>query len=206
MKSEIKNRTKVTLNLSLNVVGDSYDENNFAHKLLLTNKQSKIHISEAFPNNSSANIKLSKTQLHNIVQSGGSLGRLLRPFLKNGLSLTENVLKTLAKSVLRLLGLTAVALTTVAVIHKKKSRSGFITLIISNEEMNDIVKIVNSLEESGVIIKGVSKTIKNEAIEQKGGFLGMLLRSLGVSLLGNLITGKGTIRAGGGTIRAGENF
>ena len=75
-------------------------------------------------------------------------------------------------------------------------RSGITALIISDEEMNDIMKIVKSLEESGLLTKGVSKTIKNEAKEQKGGFLRMLLGSLGASLLGNLLTGEGTIRAG----------
>ena len=85
-------------------------------------------------------------------------------------------------------------------------RSGFTTLIICNEEMNDIMKIVKSLEESGLLIKGVSETIKNEAKEQKGGFLGMLLGTLGASLLANLLTGTGKIRAGEGTIRAGKNF
>ena len=70
--------------------------------------------------------------------------------------------------------------------------------------MNDLTKIVESLKESGLLIKDVSETIKNEAKEQKGGFLGMLLGTLGASLLGNLLTGKGTIRAGKGTIRAGE--
>ena len=82
--------------------------------------------------------------------------------------------------------------------------SGTTTLVISNEEMNDIMKIVKSLEESGLLIKGVSETIKNEAKEQTGGFIIMLLGTLGASLLGNLLTGKGTIRAGKGTIRAGE--
>ena len=75
-------------------------------------------------------------------------------------------------------------------------RSGITALIISDEEMNDIMKIVKSLEGSGLLTKGVSKTIKNEAKEQKGGFLRMLLGSLGASLLGNLLTGEGTIRAG----------
>ena len=70
------------------------------------------------------------------------------------------------------------------------------TLIISNEEMNDIMKIVKSLEESGLLIIGVSETIKNEAKKQKGGIFIMLLRTLGASLLGNLLAGKGTIRAG----------
>ena len=69
--------------------------------------------------------------------------------------------------------------------------SGFTTLIIFNEEMKDIIKIVKSLKESGLLIKGVSETIKNEAKEQKGGFPGMLLGTLGTSLLGNLLTGEG---------------
>ena len=72
--------------------------------------------------------------------------------------------------------------------------------------MNDIMKIVESLEESGLLIKGLSKTIINEANEQKGGFLGMLLGTLATSLLGNLFTHKGTIRAGEGMIRAGQDF
>ena len=81
--------------------------------------------------------------------------------------------------------------------------------------MNDIMKIVKSLEESGLAIKGVSETIKNEAKEQKGLFLCMLLGTLGASLLGNLLTGKrviatsqgrGKIKAGKGTIRAGQDF
>ena len=101
--------------------------------------------------------------------------------------------------------LTAVASATDAAIHKKMFGSGFTTFIVSNEEIN-IIKIVKSLEESGLLIKGVSDTIKNEAKEQKEDFLGMLLGTLEASLLGNLLTGKGTIRAGKGGIRAGENF
>ena len=80
------------------------------------------------------------------------------------------------------------------------------TLIISNEEMNDIMKIVKSLEESGLLINRVRETIKNEAKEQKGGFLRMLLGTLGASLLGNLLTDKSTIKAGKGTVRAGQVF
>ena len=83
---------------------------------------------------------------------------------------------------------------------------GFTTLIITNQEMNNVMKIVISIKESQLLIKGVSETIKNEAKEQKGGFLGMLLGTLGPSLLGNLLTGKGTIRVGEGTIRASEKF
>ena len=100
--------------------------------------------------------------------------------------------------------------------------SGPTTLPISNEEMNDIMKIVKSLVESALLIKGVSQAVKNEAKEQKGGFLSLSLGTLGASLLGNLLTGKGaratsqgrkakisgrgTITAGEGTIRAGQDF
>ena len=71
------------------------------------------------------------------------------------------------------------------------------TLIFSNEEMNDLMKIVPALG-SNILLKGVTKTIKNETKEQKEGFLGMLLATLGVTLLGNLLTGKGILRAGTG--------
>ena len=80
------------------------------------------------------------------------------------------------------------------------------TLILSNEEIIDIIGIVKSLEQSGLLIKGVRETIKNKAKERKGGFLSMLLETLGASLLGNLLTGKGTIRAGEVTVRAGQIF
>ena len=72
--------------------------------------------------------------------------------------------------------------------------------------MNDILKIVKSLEESGLLIKGVSETLKNEAKEQKGRFFGMLLRTLDAGLLRDLLTGKGTLRAGEDTIRAVQDF
>ena len=95
-------------------------------------------------------------------------------------------------------------------IQKKIPGSGTTTLIISNKEMNDIMKIVQALEDSDILLKGVTKTIKNETKEQKGGFLSMLLGTLGASLLGNLLTGKGIVRAGSGNnkgkgiVRAGS--
>ena len=95
--------------------------------------------------------------------------------------LIENVLKPSAESVLIPLELTASASATDAAIHKKMFGSGTTTSIISNEEMNDIMKIIKSLEESGVLIKGISETIKNEAKEQKGGFLSMSLGTLGIN-------------------------
>ena len=77
------------------------------------------------------------------------------------------------------------------------------TLIISNDEIEDIIKIVKSLKDSGLLLKGVTETVQNEVKEQKGGFLSMLLGTLGASLLGNILTGKGINRAGEGVIRAG---
>ena len=144
-----------------------------------------------------------------MVQSGGFLGRLLGPLLKTGLPLLKSVIKPLAKSVLIPLGLTAAAPAADAGIHKKILGSGHnnTTLIISNDEMDDILKIVKSLENSGVLLKGVSETIQHEAKEQRGRFLSMLLGTLGASLLGDILSKglsvKGVIRASKGTIRAG---
>ena len=109
--------------------------------------------------------------------------------------LIGNILKPLAKSTLIPLGLTAAAAATDAAIRKKMFGSGNTILIISDKEVHDIVKIIKSLEESGLLMKGISETNKNEAKEQKRGFLGMLLDTLGASLLANLLTGKGIIRA-----------
>ena len=202
LKLGIKYGTGVTLKISSNVVGDSNDENDFPHKLSLTNAQA-LRLRKAFANGPSANKKLSKTQLHKIRKSSRILGLLL---LKTGLPLIANVLKPLAKSVLTPFGLTAVASATDATIHNKMFGSGNTTSIISNELINDIMDIVKSLKESGLLIKGVSEAIKNEAKEQKGEFIGMLLGILGATLFGNLLTGKGSIRAGAGTIRAGQDF
>ena len=154
------------MKISSNVVGKSNDENNFPHKLLLTNTQvSKVL--KAFENGSTANIKLSKTPFKKLEQLEGFLGRLLEPFVKPVLPLIGNVLKSLAKSVLTLLELTAAASATGAAFHKKMFGSGMAVLIISNEEMNHIMKIVKSLEETGLLKKGVSETIKNEAKEKQ---------------------------------------
>ena len=105
----------------------------------------------------------------------------------------------LAKNVSTPLGLTAAMSAIDGSIKKKMLGSGTTTLIISKDEMNDIIKIVKSLEDSGVSLKGVSETIQYEAKEQRGGSLPMLLGTLGPSLLGHLLTGgKGIIRAGEG--------
>ena len=87
---------------------------------------------------------------------------------------------------------------------KKKMRGKGIKLIIEQEDMNDIMKIIEALENSGILLKGVKKAFENETKEQRGGFLIMLLGTLGASLLGNLLSGKGMMRAGEGIVRAGE--
>ena len=143
-----------------------------------------------------ADIKLSKTQLSQMIQSGGFLGRLLGPSLKTGIPLIKDIIKPLAKSVLIPLGLTAAVSAADAGIHKKILGSGHnhpssTTLIISNDEMKDIIKIVKSLEDSGLLLKAVTETVQNEVKEQKGGFISMLLGTLGSGLLGNILTGRG---------------
>ena len=137
-----------------------------------------------------------------IGQSGVFLGRLVGPLLKIGLSLIGNVLKPWTKRVLIQSGSTSEASAIDAAMHRKMFGSVVTTLIASNAEMNDIIKIVKSLEEWALLIKGVSETINNESKKQKGGFPGMLLGTLGASLLGNLLTGKGTVRASAGTTGA----
>ena len=109
----------------------------------------------------------------------------------------------LAKNVLAPLGLTAAMSAIDGSIQKKIHGSG-VKLIIEEEDMQDIIKIIKELENSDILLKGVSKTIENEIKEQRGGFLSMLLGTLGASLLGNLLTEKGIMRTGDGIVRAGE--
>ena len=151
-------------------------------------------------------IRLSNTQLHKIGQSGGFLGRILGSLLKTGLLLIKNVLKPLGKSVSIPSRLRAAAAATDGSIKKKIFGSSVTTLVISNEGMNEILKMVKSLEKSGLLIKDASEKIKNKAKRQKGKFLIVLLGTLGASLLRNLLTGKDTIKASEGTIRTGQNF
>ena len=138
-----------------------------------------------------------------MIQSGGFLGNLLGklagPLMK--------VAMPLAKNVLAPLGISAAMSVIGESIKKKMLGAGTTTLIISNDELDDILKIVKSLEDSNVLLKGVSETIQHEAKEQREGFLSMLLGTLGASLLGDILSkglsAKGVIRAGEGTIRAG---
>ena len=126
------------------------------------------------------------------------------PLLKSGLSLLKSVVKPLG-----MLGLTAAASATDAAINKKILGSGNqITLIISNKDMQDLLKILKSLENSGILLDGITETVETEVKERKGGFLSMLLGTLVASLLGDLLTknllGRGVVRAEERTIRAGH--
>ena len=164
-----------------------------SHELLLTTRE-KTKLRNAFNKNMSTDLKLSEDQVSKIIQCGGFLGSLLSklasPLMKVAIPLAKNVLAPL--------GITAAASAIDAGIQKKIHGSGTATLIISNGEMNDIIKIVQAREDSNILLKGVTKTIKNETKEQKGRFLSMLLGTLRASLLGNLLTGKGIVGVGSG--------
>ena len=150
----------------------------------------------------STNLKLSKAQISKIIESGGFLWSLMKVEIP------------LAKNVLASLGITAAGSAIDERIKKNKTKqktkkkqkknmvleeqlqTNFST--ISNEKMNGIIKILQALEDSNILLKGITKTIKNETKKQKGRFLSMLLGTLGASLLGNLLAGKGIVRAGSG--------
>ena len=188
------------------------DEINFSQKLLLTNRQVS-NFRKSFADKSLIDIKLSKTQIPKIMQSGGFIGRLLGPLLTTGLPLMKNVIKPLAKTVFIPLGLTAAASAADVVIHTKILGSGYrpsssvsyinTILIISNDGMKYIIKIVKSLQDSILLLEGVSETIQTKAKEQRGVFNSMLLGTLGTSLLGNILAGREINRAGEGVFTDG---
>ena len=198
LKKAVKSNEGATLRLGIR----NFNKDETPHELLLTTRQN-TKLRNAVNNNSATDIKLSKAQIKKIIQSGGCLGKLLSklagPLMKVAMSLAKNVLAPL--------GLTATMSAIDEGIQKKIHGSGAtkgaeVKLIIEQEDMNDIIK---ALENSGILLKGVSKAIKNETKEQKGGFLSMLLGTLGASLLGNLLTGgTGIMRAGDGIVRAGS--
>ena len=171
------------------------DGNDLPRELLLTARQ-KTKLRNALNNNMSTDINLSKAQISKIIQS-----RVFRIIIKKTSRSINESSSSFGKNILAPLGITAAASAIDAGIQKKIHGSGrpsSTSLIISNKEMNDIMKIAQALEDSNILLKGVTKTIKNETKEQKGGFLSMLLGTLGASLLGNLLTGKGIVRAGTG--------
>ena len=195
-KKAVKNNDGGTLRISIK----NFNEDELPHELLLTTRQS-TELRNAVNNNLATDIKLSEAQIKKIIQSGGFLGKLLiklaGPLMK--------VVMPLAKSVLAPLGLTA-AMSAFDGGIQKKMRGDGIKLIIEQEDMNDIMKIIEALENSGILLKGVTKTIENETKEERGGFLSMLLGTLGASLLGNLLSGgKGIVRAGEGVKKKKKN-
>ena len=139
--------------------------------MLLTTRQN-TKLRNALNNNSATDIKLSKAQIKNIIQSGGFLGKLLSKLAGP----LKKVAMPLAKNVLAPLGLTTAMSAIDGSIQKKIHGSG-VKLIIEQEDMKDITKIIKSLENSGILLKGVSKTIESETKQQKGGFLNMWKRN-----------------------------
>ena len=155
--------------------------------MLLTTRH-KTKLRNALESNMSTNIKLSQTQIAKIGFLGSFLSKLAGPLIK--------VVVPLVKNILAPLGLTGAASAIDARIEKKIHGSGM--LFILNEELNNILKIVEALEDSNILLKGITKAIENETKKQKDRFLGILIGTLGVSLLGNMLTGKGIARAGYG--------
>ena len=178
----------------------------------MTTRQ-KTTLRNAFNNNMPTDLKLSKAQISKTIQSGEFLGSLLSklvgPLIKVAIPLAKNILAPLGikkNQNSKKFKNSGIQEFKNAGIQKKIHGSGTTTLIISNEEMNDITKIFQALEDSNILLKGVTKTIKNETKEQKGGFLSMLLGTLGASLLGNSLTGKGIVRAGTGSKKGNGIF
>ena len=173
-KKAVKSNEGATLRLSIR----NFNKDEYPHELLLTTRQN-TELRNALNNNSGTDIKLNKAQIKKIIQSGGFLGKLLSklasPLMKVALSLAKNVLAPL--------GLTSAMTAIDGSIQKKihgsrATKCAGVKLIIEQEDMKDIMKIIEALENSGILLKGVSKTIENETKEQRGGFLNMLLGTL----------------------------
>ena len=201
-KKSVKSNEGATLRLGIK----NSNKDELPHELVLTTRQN-TKLRNAINNNLATHIKLSKAQIKRLVQSGGFLDKILSklacPLRKVALPLAKNVLASL--------GLTAAMSAIDGSIQKKIHDSG-VKLIIEQEDMNCIMKFNEALENSGILLKGVTKAIENETKEQRGGFLGLRLGTLGARLLGNLLTGgkiimragDGIVRAGDGIVRAGE--
>ena len=179
LKKAVKNNDS-TLRIGIK----NLNKEDLHHELLLTTRQS-TKLRNAINNNMATGLKLSKAQIKKLIQSGRFLGKLLSKFAGP----LMKVAMPLAKNVLAPLGLTAAMSAIGGSIQKKIHGSG-VKLIIEQEDMNDIMKIIEALENSGILLKGVTKTIENETKEQRSGFLSMLLGTLWASLLGNLFKGR----------------
>ena len=165
-----------------------FDKNDLPHELILLTTRRKLKLRNAFNNNMSTDLKLSKAQF------GGFLASLLSKLVV----LLMKVAIPLVKNVLGPLGIIGAASAIDTGIQKKIDGSGCplsTTLVISIKEMKDMMNILQALEYSNIFLKGVTKTNKNETKEQKRGLLTMLLGTLGASLLGNMLAGKGVVRA-----------
>ena len=181
LKTAVKIKTGTTLRMTLKMLY----RNDLSHELLLTTRQ-KTKLKNSFNNNMSIDLKLCKVQISKIIQSGGFLGSLLG---KLAGPLTKVAISS-AKNVLAPLGITAAATAIDEGNQKKIHDSGTKTLIILNKEMNDILQIVQPLEDSNILLKGVPKTVKNE--------------TKAASLLGNLLSRKGIVRTGSGNKKEKE--
>ena len=173
LKKSVKSNEGATLRLGIK----NFNKDELPHELLLTTRQN-TKLRNAVNNNLATDIKLSKAQIKKLIQLGGFLGKLLSKLAGP----LMDVAMPLAKNVLARLGLTAAMSARDGSIQKKIHGPG-VKLIIEQE---DIIKIIEALENSGILLKGVTKTIENKTKEQRGGFLGMLLGTLGASLLGDL--------------------
>ena len=169
LKTAVKNQTEATLRMNIKM----FNGNNLPYELLSTTRQT-TKLKNAFENNMSTDIKLPRAQISKIIQSGGFLESLLN-------KLTGPLMKVavpLAKNILAPLGVTAAASAIDAGIQKKMHGSGRLSesasrttaLIISNDEINDIMKIIQALKNSNILLKGVTKTIKNETKGKKEDF------------------------------------
>ena len=177
LKTAVKNKTGINLRMSLKMI----DGNDLSHEL--TTRQ-KTKLRNVFHNIMSTDLKLSKAQISKILQSGGFSGWLFS--------------KLAGPLWIAPLWITAAASAIDAGIQKKIHGSRTTTLIISNDQMNDLIKTVQTLEDFNILLKAVTKTIKIETKEQNRGFVSILLGTFGASLLANLLAGKGVVRAGSG--------
>ena len=185
---KLKQAVKSNNGTTLRIGNKSFNKADLLHELFLT--QTQINkLREKVENNMSTDIKLNKAQINTLIKEGGALGSILARFLpkliKQALSLGKNILAPL--------GLSAAMSVTDAAIQKKLHGYGTKTVKFSKKDLDDMTKIVKALEDSDVLIKGVTKTLKNDI--KKGGALPlipMLLGTLGASLL----TGRRMYRAG----------
>ena len=161
LKNAVRNRQETTLRMNARM----FNGNNLPHELLLTTRQT-TELRNSIENNMSTDIKLSKTQISKTIPSEGFLGALLSKLAGPLMKVSVQI----AKKVLAPLGLTAAMSAIDAGIQKKIHGSGTTILMISNEETNDIMKILQDLTNSKILSKGVTKKNKSETKEQKGGF------------------------------------